>query len=69
MPPTLPLSLPGLYHAYRQGKNIFSDISETYPPNRQHTMTHPNSHGHEFLADIIIYAIYKTLHDMEEFGE
>jgi hypothetical protein len=69
--PTNPshVSPPGLYHAYRQGKGIFSDISETYPPNNHQSMTHPNLHGHEFLADLIIYAFYRTLDQVDEYGE
>jgi hypothetical protein len=69
--PTNPshVSPPGLYHAYRQGKGIFSDISKTYPPDTHHIMIHPNDRGHGFLAEMIVYALYRTLDQMFDYGE
>jgi hypothetical protein len=59
---------PGLHHAFHRGEGIFSDVSTAYPPNDAHSMIHPNALGHKYIADMIVYALYTTLAQLEQFG-
>ncbi|KAG1667406.1 hypothetical protein FOA52_004823 [Chlamydomonas sp. UWO 241] len=58
----------GLHHAFHRGDGIFSDVSEVYPPNDAHSMIHPNALGHKYMADMIVYALYTTLAQLEQLG-